>query len=61
MDGTISGSSNGGDTMIDESNKVTFKKVTYGLIPLILLGVVIYVLFREGPLAIFQKDLPPVE
>ena len=61
MDGNISGSSNGGDTMIDESNKVTFKKVTYGLIPLILLGVVIYVLFREGPLAIFQKDLPPVE
>ncbi len=47
--------------MTDGSNILTAKTITYGLIPLILLGVVIYILFREGPLAIFQNDLPPVE
>ena len=47
--------------MTNNEGKISMLTIVYALVPLLLLGVVIYVLFREGPLAIFQSDLPPVE
>ncbi len=47
--------------MTKQEGKLSMATIVYALVPLLLLGIVIFALFRKGPLAIFQSDLPPVE
>jgi len=47
--------------MTNEKNKNSVTKLSLALIPLLLLGGVVYILLSGGPTKIFQIDLPPVE
>ncbi|MCH7505658.1 metal transporter [PVC group bacterium] len=44
-----------------EKNQSILKMTLLGLVPLVVLGLVVYSFFLGGPTKIFQSDLPPVE
>ena len=61
MDGPLPGATLETMTMSDNEPKFSARTIILALVPLVLLGLVVYALLQRGPMAIFKTDLPPVE
>lgn len=61
MDGPLQGAPPETITMSENGSNFSARTIILALVPLVLLGLVIYALLQQGPMAIFKTDLPPVE